>query len=228
MKKRNKGMQGGTGKRKSYVESDGSFDSDGSEEGSDSSADSSDSGPVLQKGKKGAKPAAKPKAKPKTVPKPVAAKPVAKPSSAKPTAKPSAKPIAARPALKPAANLKQAEPAPAVVSPAEPTPLAPTPATRRPALTKAFKFKVGLFDIEQMEEAQTLFGRLPSLSDENAVGRLVYVPQSVYPDYGGEGWVAKLTKVFRNGKKLLCTIKFHDATSHFEFEKAIELFRPLS
>ena len=224
MKKRNKGMQGGTGKRKSYVESDGSFDSDGSEEGSDSSADSSDSGPVLQKGKKGAKP----KAKPKTVPKPVAAKPVAKPSSAKPTAKPSAKPIAARPALKPAANLKQAEPTPAVVSPAEPTPLAPTPATRRPALTKAFKFKVGFFDIEKMGEAQTLFDSLPSLSNENAVGRLVYVPQSVYPDYGGEGWVAKLIKVYRNGKQLLCTIKFHDATSHFEFEKAIELFRPLS
>ena len=66
----------------------------------------------------------------------------------------------------------------------------------------------------------------PPLTEQNAGGRFVYVPPSVFPTVDGEGgWIAKIRSVNKNNK--ITELQFHDGRQHFKFEQVVKEFKPL-
>ena len=66
----------------------------------------------------------------------------------------------------------------------------------------------------------------PPLTEENAGGRFVYVPPSVFPTVEGQGgWVAKIRSVNKNNK--ITELQFHDGRQHFKFSQVLKEFKPL-
>lgn len=68
----------------------------------------------------------------------------------------------------------------------------------------------------------------PVLDAENAGGRFVFVPKTMWPACAGEGvegWVAKIMKV---DKRSVAELKFHDGKECFKLESLITETKALS
>ena len=66
----------------------------------------------------------------------------------------------------------------------------------------------------------------PPLTEQNAGGRFVYVPPSVFPTIDGQGgWIAKIRSVNKSNK--ITELQFHDGRQHFKFDQVLEHFKPL-
>lgn len=70
----------------------------------------------------------------------------------------------------------------------------------------------------------------PELTVENAPGRYVLAPASVFGCDNKElgGWVGKIEKVTPRNKDKPTYIKFHDKGVHFAFAFVAETFKPLT
>ena len=93
------------------------------------------------------------------------------------------------------------------------------------AATLVMKIKIGPVEIgSAVIDSEAV---LPKLLQENAGGRLVYVPPKQWPDLNMEGcgWVAKIMSV--NKATGFTTLKFHDGVMLFGFD-TVALFKPLS
>ena len=69
----------------------------------------------------------------------------------------------------------------------------------------------------------------PPLDAEHAVGRLIYVPKSLWPDIANAdyaGYVGKIMKMDKRSK--IVEIKFHDGKQYVMLDTVMSVARPVS